>query len=77
MYRCDRCKKEIEGFETDSFTAGFYYVDGGYWSRYARPKADTSYETVICDECMWTDDRYIADWGIKGGDQHYSNGSES
>lgn len=58
LYRCDRCEKLIEGDEGQNFTSGFYIVDQGCWSQFANP-----YETVVCDECMWADPRYIAIYG--------------
>lgn len=59
IYHCDRCRKKFEGDEGPGFTAGFYYVNEGYWSKYARP-----FETVLCDECMWNDPGYTADYGM-------------
>ena len=61
LYRCDRCKKLVEGGEGDTFTSGFYYVDKGCWAKYGNP-----YETVVCDRCMWGDPRYVADYGVMG-----------
>jgi hypothetical protein len=58
MLHCDRCHKKFDGEIWADGSAGCYVVDSGYWHRYARP-----YETVICDECMWADPRYIADYG--------------
>ena len=56
---CDRCKQEVKGLWTESATAGFYSTKSeSYWSKYANPE-----EEVVCDECMWTDDRYIAAYG--------------
>jgi hypothetical protein len=61
LLHCDRCHKKFEGDEGEHFTAGFYIVDRGCWAKYANP-----FETVLCDECMWADPRYIADYGKMG-----------
>lgn len=58
LVHCDRCKKAVEGDWSERFTSGFYDVSSGYWAKYARP-----YETVVCDQCMWCDARFIADYG--------------
>lgn len=58
LFNCDRCHRKVEGNEGDGFTSGFYCVDG-CWAKYGRP-----YETIVCDECMWADPLYIADYGI-------------
>lgn len=56
---CDRCKQEVKGLRTESCTAGFYDTKpGGCWRKYANPD-----EEVVCDECMWQDPRYVADYG--------------
>jgi hypothetical protein len=57
---CDRCGKEIDGFRGEYATAGFYDVTGqSWWSRYARPG-----ERNVCDDCMWQDAGYRADYGV-------------
>jgi len=58
LLHCDRCHRKVEGDESPYFTSGFYYVDRGYWAKYARPC-----EVVVCDECIWADPGYIADYG--------------
>jgi len=58
LIHCDRCRNKVEGGEDEWFTSGFYYVHRGSWRKYARP-----YETVVCDECMFADPLYIADYG--------------
>jgi hypothetical protein len=58
LYRCDRCKRLIEGVEGDGLTCGLYDVSSGYWAKFAR-----SYETTVCDECMWADPDYIKIYG--------------
>lgn len=58
LLHCDRCHRKFDGDEGKFFTSGFYYVNCGYWSKFAEP-----YETVVCDECMWADPRYIAVYG--------------
>jgi hypothetical protein len=55
--RCDRCKQMIDGAHdpAGAFTAGFYNVaSGGGWAEFARPN-----EMVVCDACMWSDEKYI------------------
>jgi hypothetical protein len=59
LYRCDRCKQLFDGWEhEDGTTCGFYDVSYGDWARFARP-----YETVLCDECMWSDPEYVRLYG--------------
>lgn len=63
LVHCDRCKKKIEGEWIDGYTCGFYDVaPPSSWAKYSNP-----YETVVCDECMWADPRYIADYGARCG----------
>jgi hypothetical protein len=68
---CDRCGKTVEGLHTDADTennipggtSGYYTVDlPSAWVLYANLG-----EKIVCDECMWSDPRYIADYG-KGGE---------
>lgn len=60
MVECDRCHKCIEGIrvadELQTFTGGYYDVTG-YWSQYANPG-----ESIVCDACMHSDERYLADY---------------
>jgi len=64
---CDRCHEEVQGFDTEEGTSGFYNVTHLPWSKYANPD-----ETRICDSCMWADERYLNDYphmrGVKGAD---------
>ncbi len=53
---CDRCHNPFEGFETVGMTAGYYRADA--WPKFANPG-----EVMICDSCMWHDQRYIAIYG--------------
>lgn len=55
---CDRCKRPIEGFESESATSGFYRLQGA-WEAFAQHPA----ETVICDDCMQHDPRYQQVYG--------------
>jgi hypothetical protein len=56
---CDRCKELIKGQKTATFTSGFYLVGPGHgWNRYSFPG-----EEYLCDKCMWTDPRYVTDYG--------------
>lgn len=58
---CDRCGKAIPHFSFDptgGMTAGWYLTTGG-WGKFANPG-----ERAVCDECMWSDPRYIAVYGI-------------
>lgn len=55
---CDRCHRKIDGFRGANVTAGFYDVTGLPWLQFADEG-----EEFICDECMWTDARYIAVYG--------------
>lgn len=65
---CDRCGTNIEGLLTLDYagacknptvqaTGGFYLVQNPMWAKYAN--AD---EAVVCDLCMWRDERYLADY---------------
>lgn len=65
---CDRCHKTIEGLYSEpddsnhlGYTAGYYSIkeDGKGWGKYTDPD-----ERIVCDQCMWADPRYIADYGI-------------
>lgn len=57
--KCDRCHQQIDGMRTDGLTAGFYEVEHGQgFGKYTNPG-----ERIICDRCMHTDPRYIADYG--------------
>ena len=55
---CDRCGKQIRGLRTEDMTAGFYDTSGHTWGQYANDG-----ELVVCDDCMWSDPRYIAVYG--------------
>jgi hypothetical protein len=56
---CDRCKEQIRGERSKRFTSGFYLVGPEYyWHKYSLPG-----EEFLCDECMWSDPRYILDYG--------------
>lgn len=64
---CDRCGKTVEGIHTPADTEkGIPGGTGGYYN-VAPPSAWTLYadvdENIICDECMWSDPRYIAVYG--------------
>jgi len=57
---CDRCGNKIDGFRGEYATAGFYDVTGqSWWAKYARPG-----ERNVCDDCMWQDAGYRADYGV-------------
>ncbi len=58
---CSRCKKDTGSPLPDGgMTAGYYHVGAGPsgWSQFANLG-----EVYICDECMWSDPRYIAVYG--------------
>ena len=61
---CDRCNKRVIGaFQTPHSTSRFYDVTPGrngknQWARYAREG-----ERKVCDRCMWSDPKYIAEHG--------------
>ncbi len=62
---CQRCLCVIEGAATirkDGLaigTSGYYLTPAGsYWSKYANEG-----ENIVCDQCMWNDDRYIQVYG--------------
>lgn len=56
---CSRCKKDT-GMQLpgEGMTAGYYQATG--WPQFANPG-----EIFICDDCMWSDARYIAVYGIQ------------
>lgn len=56
---CDRCNKQVPNFgpPAGGITAGYYLIDES-WQPYANEG-----ETIICDFCMWSDPRYIKDFG--------------
>ena len=56
---CDRCKETIISIKTDGFTVGFY-VRSGTWGKYMNDD-----EEFICDNCMWADERYMADFPMR------------
>lgn len=55
---CDRCGRTVEGLRLINATSGFYDMTDEYWKRYAREG-----ERVVCDDCMFKDPNYIADYG--------------
>lgn len=57
---CSRCGTEVEGIEMQNVgTGGFYRViRGEAWDKYG-----LTGETILCDDCMHRDTRYIADYG--------------
>jgi len=61
---CDRCGKTIEGLHSPDtetsmgMTAGYYNTSGQPWAQFVNPG-----ENVVCDACMWADERYIAVYG--------------
>jgi hypothetical protein len=57
--QCDRCKKMVDGIEDTYSTGGFYRITkGDYWEKFANDG-----EKVICNQCMFTDERYIQKYG--------------
>lgn len=54
---CCRCKKTVEGLETDGGTAGFYKMVGSIWTKYRRDD-----EIFVCDHCMLNDQKYLKDY---------------
>jgi hypothetical protein len=53
--RCDRCNTELDNSQS---SAGYYDVRTGDYSKFAHKN-----EKYICDICLWTDPRYIAEHG--------------
>lgn len=57
--RCSRCTKVIERFvppDAGGMTAGYYVAAA--WAKYTNPG-----EVYVCESCVWSDPRYIADYG--------------
>lgn len=48
---CDRCHNTVEGFRSSYGTGGFYEYPA--WKDYMNKD-----ERVICDKCLWRDNRY-------------------
>lgn len=62
---CSRCGEIIDGefiCKKDSneitATCGFYIVSHGTWKKFA-----VSNESILCDNCMWTSDLYMQEYG--------------
>lgn len=55
---CDRCNIDKEGEVGLHFSAGCYLRSG--WARFMRNE-----EEIVCDDCMWKDPRYIAEFGVQ------------
>lgn len=61
LVQCDRCHKHLIDTVWDfrfGMTGGFYDTSPGHWAKYA----DVG-EYIVCDSCMWQDERYIKDYG--------------
>ena len=61
--KCDRCGNAVNGTIDENAdgaitTGGFYDVTKGGWKKYRRGK-----EESICDNCMFSDPKYIAIYG--------------
>ncbi len=58
---CDRCKKSFIGYWNEDCTAGYYNTSrvrpNNPWAKYANEN-----EIIICDSCMWKDERYLKDY---------------
>ena len=61
---CDRCHKTVKGYEIGGHgTGGFYRTDNPKgWGRFANPG-----EKILCDPCMQSDPRYLAEYQRSGG----------
>lgn len=57
---CDRCKRNVEGLASENGTAGYYRRDE-WWGKFMDEGEDN-----VCDECVWTDERYIAEYRPAG-----------
>jgi len=53
---CDRCHIGIEGSEDIEQTSGYYKRKG--WKQFMSDN-----EGIVCDDCMWHDDKYIKEYG--------------
>lgn len=56
---CSRCREKVADARPPEhgFTIGYYILEG-YWSQFANIG-----EEILCDRCMWADDRYIKIYG--------------
>jgi hypothetical protein len=59
MVKCDRCGKDFEGefWEQYGMTSGYYLAEA--WQAFCNEG-----ETIVCDECMWKDERYRKVYGL-------------
>jgi hypothetical protein len=57
LIHCDRCHLEVEGSIDQPMSAGVYVVTG--WQEFMDQG-----EYVICDQCMWADERYRKIYGV-------------
>lgn len=60
--KCDRCKQTIPAATrfANGATGNFYDVTKEPWSKY---RTAFTKEKNVCDDCMWKDPVYIADYG--------------
>lgn len=58
---CDRCHTDVEGFlpDAESSMSGGVYIG---WHAYMNDG-----ELVICDRCMWSDERFLKDYPYMRG----------
>lgn len=61
---CSRCNKQVTGWTSAEGSAGFYYVNTGYFVKFRRGD-----EVAICDPCMWADSGYKQEFTPS---QHYA-----
>lgn len=60
--QCDRCKKELkDAFYDGECTAGYYDTTASEspWAKFSEPN-----ENQVCDDCMHSDPRYQAVYGM-------------
>jgi hypothetical protein len=57
---CSRCAQNFIGYKTENATSGYYEISSleEGWGQFAYEG-----ETILCDECMWSDPRYIDVYG--------------
>ena len=59
-FTCDRCGETKQGMLLPEGTAGFYPTDKELgWAKYANEG-----EEIVCDACMQSDERYLADYPL-------------
>ena len=63
---CDRCRKEVTGWNTVQGTSNFYALRPDDSREFPWASCFGPDEVIICDACMYADPGYIAAYGSRG-----------